>query len=279
MLLQLTRDVIVLLDQLVKQQVHTQQTHCAVQQAASSHQKAPGVNVGDQWNDGSEGGNGNGGHQGRVGEASLQPLSSSEGVVSISFSGSRQAEEEEGLGVKEEEREAEASRTNGNGNGRTSAPAELSASAAPAASSYTPAGSSGHTASSQGLATGSSGSSPVHTEHSHDGAQSSMHAAGPGSNGNGSAAGPVAVEDRGIANSNGSAGSTAAGGHSATTTTAAAAATASRLPPPVHGVTVVGESFGGALALRLALTAPPGLIQRVALINPATCFNQSLNGG
>ena len=38
-------------------------------------------------------------------------------------------------------------------------------------------------------------------------------------------------------------------------------------------VTVVGESFGGCLALRLALWEP-ALIERLVLLNPATCFNR-----
>ena len=42
-------------------------------------------------------------------------------------------------------------------------------------------------------------------------------------------------------------------------------------------VTVVGESFGGCLALRLALWEP-SLIDRLVLMNPATSFNRSLNG-
>lgn len=39
----------------------------------------------------------------------------------------------------------------------------------------------------------------------------------------------------------------------------------------------MGESFGGCLALRVASKAPH-LIARLALVNPATCFNASLGG-
>jgi pimeloyl-ACP methyl ester carboxylesterase len=42
-------------------------------------------------------------------------------------------------------------------------------------------------------------------------------------------------------------------------------------------VTLVGESFGGCLALRVAAAAP-GLVARLVLVNPATCFGQSLFG-
>ena len=42
-------------------------------------------------------------------------------------------------------------------------------------------------------------------------------------------------------------------------------------------VTIVAESFGGCLALRLAL-AVPELIDRMVLVNPATCFKQSYLG-
>ena len=44
-------------------------------------------------------------------------------------------------------------------------------------------------------------------------------------------------------------------------------------PMPTGKVTVVGESFGGCLALRLALWEP-ALIERLVLLNPATCFNR-----
>lgn len=46
----------------------------------------------------------------------------------------------------------------------------------------------------------------------------------------------------------------------------------SSTPPPL--VTLVGESFGGCLALRVALF-DPALVERLVLINPATCFNRS----
>jgi pimeloyl-ACP methyl ester carboxylesterase len=39
----------------------------------------------------------------------------------------------------------------------------------------------------------------------------------------------------------------------------------------------VGESFGGCLALRVAAAAPE-LVARLVLVNPATCFQQSLFG-
>lgn len=42
-------------------------------------------------------------------------------------------------------------------------------------------------------------------------------------------------------------------------------------------VTIVAESFGGCLALRLAL-AVPELIDQMVLVNPATCFKQSYLG-
>jgi pimeloyl-ACP methyl ester carboxylesterase len=42
-------------------------------------------------------------------------------------------------------------------------------------------------------------------------------------------------------------------------------------------VTLVGESFGGCLALRVAAAAPQ-LVARLVLVNPATCFGQSLFG-
>ena len=43
------------------------------------------------------------------------------------------------------------------------------------------------------------------------------------------------------------------------------------------GVTIVAESFGGCLALQLAL-AVPELIDQMVLVNPATCFKQSYLG-
>ncbi|WIA33448.1 hypothetical protein OEZ86_006580 [Tetradesmus obliquus] len=42
-------------------------------------------------------------------------------------------------------------------------------------------------------------------------------------------------------------------------------------------VTIVAESFGGCLALRLAAAAPQ-LVKALVLVNPATCYNQSLSG-
>lgn len=42
-------------------------------------------------------------------------------------------------------------------------------------------------------------------------------------------------------------------------------------------VTLLAESFGGCLALRLA-SAAPHLVKAIVLLNPATCYNQSLNG-
>jgi len=39
----------------------------------------------------------------------------------------------------------------------------------------------------------------------------------------------------------------------------------------------LAESFGGCLALRLAAAAPH-LVKALVLLNPATCYNQSLNG-
>ena len=42
-------------------------------------------------------------------------------------------------------------------------------------------------------------------------------------------------------------------------------------------VTLVGESFGGCLALRVAAAAPE-LVARMVLVNPATCFRNSLGG-
>ncbi len=50
------------------------------------------------------------------------------------------------------------------------------------------------------------------------------------------------------------------------------------LPATGRGsVTLVGESFGGCLALRVARAAP-ALVSELVLVNPATSFNQSLNG-
>lgn len=52
----------------------------------------------------------------------------------------------------------------------------------------------------------------------------------------------------------------------------------SRRPGPHNAqVTIVAESFGGCLALRLAAAAPQ-LLQALVLVNPATCYNQSLSG-
>jgi pimeloyl-ACP methyl ester carboxylesterase len=39
----------------------------------------------------------------------------------------------------------------------------------------------------------------------------------------------------------------------------------------------LAESFGGCLALRIAAAAPH-LLKHLVLLNPATCYNQSLNG-
>lgn len=39
----------------------------------------------------------------------------------------------------------------------------------------------------------------------------------------------------------------------------------------------MGESFGGCLALRVAAAAPE-VVARLVLVNPATCFGQSLFG-
>jgi pimeloyl-ACP methyl ester carboxylesterase len=39
----------------------------------------------------------------------------------------------------------------------------------------------------------------------------------------------------------------------------------------------VAESFGGCLACRLALQAPQ-LVERLVLVNPATCFGASFGG-
>lgn len=46
---------------------------------------------------------------------------------------------------------------------------------------------------------------------------------------------------------------------------------------PYRKVTLVGESFGGCLALRVAAAAPE-LVSHLVLVNPATCFGQSLFG-
>lgn len=45
----------------------------------------------------------------------------------------------------------------------------------------------------------------------------------------------------------------------------------------VAQVTLLAESFGGCLALRLAAAAPH-LVKSMVLLNPATCYNKSLNG-
>lgn len=42
-------------------------------------------------------------------------------------------------------------------------------------------------------------------------------------------------------------------------------------------VTLVGESFGGCLALRVAAEAPAA-VGALVLVNPATCFRKSLAG-
>ena len=51
-----------------------------------------------------------------------------------------------------------------------------------------------------------------------------------------------------------------------------------RYDADMHGssspaVTLMGESFGGCLALRVALWEPM-LVERLVLLNPATCFNR-----
>jgi pimeloyl-ACP methyl ester carboxylesterase len=56
---------------------------------------------------------------------------------------------------------------------------------------------------------------------------------------------------------------------------AVGAAAAAAAPPP--RVTLIAESFGGCLALRLAAAAPQ-LVRSMVLLNPATCYNQSLGG-
>ncbi|KAK9823578.1 hypothetical protein WJX72_003968 [[Myrmecia] bisecta] len=48
-------------------------------------------------------------------------------------------------------------------------------------------------------------------------------------------------------------------------------------PANQRRVTLVGESFGGCLALRLAIAAPQ-LLERMVLVNPATCFAKSYGG-
>ena len=42
-------------------------------------------------------------------------------------------------------------------------------------------------------------------------------------------------------------------------------------------VTLVAESYGGCLGLRVAVAAPE-LIQRLVLVNPATSFSRALSG-
>ena len=46
---------------------------------------------------------------------------------------------------------------------------------------------------------------------------------------------------------------------------------------PAPAITLLGESFGGCLSLRVALTQPNPL-KRLVLLNPATCYNDSLSG-
>jgi pimeloyl-ACP methyl ester carboxylesterase len=48
-------------------------------------------------------------------------------------------------------------------------------------------------------------------------------------------------------------------------------------PPGLRRATVVAESFGGCLGLRLARAAPQ-LVSDLVLLNPATCFGGSLGG-
>lgn len=52
---------------------------------------------------------------------------------------------------------------------------------------------------------------------------------------------------------------------------------ARRSSPHNVQVTIVAESFGGCLALRLAAAAPQ-LVKALVLVNPATSYNQSLSG-
>lgn len=47
--------------------------------------------------------------------------------------------------------------------------------------------------------------------------------------------------------------------------------------PTQKKVTLVAESFGGCLALRVAVVAPH-LLERLILVNPATCFARSYSG-
>ena len=46
---------------------------------------------------------------------------------------------------------------------------------------------------------------------------------------------------------------------------------------PAPAITLLGESFGGCLSLRVALSQP-NLLKRLVLLNPATCYNDSLSG-
>jgi pimeloyl-ACP methyl ester carboxylesterase len=48
-------------------------------------------------------------------------------------------------------------------------------------------------------------------------------------------------------------------------------------PPHLRRATLVAESFGGCLALRMALAAPQ-LVSNLVLLNPATSFAGSLGG-
>ncbi|CAG9465181.1 unnamed protein product [Pedinophyceae sp. YPF-701] len=48
--------------------------------------------------------------------------------------------------------------------------------------------------------------------------------------------------------------------------------------PSDGGLTLVGESFGGALALRVASRAREGLLRQMVLINPGSSFPDSLGG-
>ena len=68
-------------------------------------------------------------------------------------------------------------------------------------------------------------------------------------------------------------GSAELNGSSGNGTAPSAALTAEGAGRPTGVATVVGESFGGCLALRVALWEP-SLVQRLVLINPATCFNR-----
>lgn len=48
-------------------------------------------------------------------------------------------------------------------------------------------------------------------------------------------------------------------------------------PAQLRKITLVAESFGGCLGLRIAAAAPK-LVRHLVLVNPATSFNRSLSG-